>query len=508
MKRFFATVGFSFVFSLLLLNHFISEFVILYIIVTTAFSAVSLLIKSLRKHKEIPCIFLSLALSAVIFSVVTELSYKPQLELNGEMHDFEATVIDTPTISSGGNYSYLIKTKSIDGEKKKIRMRLYTPYNLGAAPYDEIEFSSKPFVPGENMGTMGDYFKSKRTYLAAYTKFDVSVHVPEKKPFISFFYLRKAQSEKNIRRYLDGDYAEFAISLLFGDKTYLSEETKDSFSVSGVSHIMAVSGLHMSVWVMGLYFILRKLRFDKRVSGFLGILACVSLVLFCAFSVSVIRACIMMSVYFSASFFKRKGDSLNSLGLAAFIICAVNPFAVCDVSFLLSFFATLGIIVFSDMFPFLFSAASSEKLISKMGRAVLSAACVSIAAALFTFPVIMKYYSSVTPYSVLGNIAVFFAVPPCLLLSGALSVFPSLTFAAYPVKAPLIILEKYIFGAVNFVSSLPLSRIISESVAVKLILPMCLVSAFFVLYSVKKKRISPSAILVAFSLVLITVFRL
>lgn len=77
MKRIFATVGFSFVFSLLLLNHFISEFVIPYIIVTNAFSAVSLLIKSLRKHKEIPCIFLSVALSAVIFSVVTELSYKP-----------------------------------------------------------------------------------------------------------------------------------------------------------------------------------------------------------------------------------------------------------------------------------------------------------------------------------------------------------------------------------------------------------------------------------------------
>ncbi|MGN0444632.1 MAG: ComEC/Rec2 family competence protein [Acutalibacteraceae bacterium] len=505
MKRFFATVGFSFVFSLLLLNLILSEYAVYYALAAACLFALSMLIKPLRKRKEIPCIFLSFLLSALSFIAVTELSYKPQMKIAGSECEITATVTDNPTLSSSGNYSYPIITKTVNGEEIKIRMRLYTPYDICSEPYDEIEFSSKPFVLGDNNEMTYRYFRAKRTYLGAYTKNEVLLFEPEKKPFISFFFIRKAKSEENIRNYLDGDFAEFAISLLLGDKTYLSPEMKEDFSFSGLSHIMAVSGLHLSVWVMGLFLILRKLRFDKRVAGTLCILSSVCLVFFCAFSVSVIRAAVMMTVYFSAPFFARKGDSLNSLGFAAFIICALNPFAVCDISFLLSFFATLGILVFSDLFPFFFKRNTENKPLYKIGRYAVGTAAVSLSAGIFTVPIIIRYFSSLTVWGVLGNVAVAFAVAPCLLLAGALSVCPDITFIAYPVKTLLMLTEKYIFYVVGKIDSLKIGAIISDSLCFRLIFPLFIISAVFVLYCVKKKKLSPTALLTALSMIIVTV---
>lgn len=503
MKRVFITVGSSFMLSLLILNHFMSDSAFIFLIVTAVLSAVSFLIKPLRKQGEIPCALISCVLAAVSFISVTELFYKPQLKFEKVKCDITATVIDTPTISSGGNYSYLIKTSTINGEKKKIRMRLYTPYDISAEPFDEITFTSTPFIPGTDK-SMADYFKAKRTYICAYTKFDVHIFEPEKKPFYSFFYLRKLKSQENVRSHLDGDYAEFAVSLLFGDKTYFSGERRESFSLSGLSHIMAVSGLHMSVWVMGLYLILQKIGFENRVCGGLCIVAVWCLAAFCAFSPSVVRAAIMMSVYFSASFFSRRGDSLNSLGIAAFIICAINPFTVCDTSFLLSFFATLGIIIFSSCFPVLLRKRKTKNILFKAGRYLLSATAVCVSASLFTVPVLIRSFSSLNTLVVPGNLAVSFLIPLCLLLSGILSLCPPSLFIAYPVKMLLLALEKYIFIVVDFIGSLTLSKVFSESILFTAVLPLGVILSALIIYTVRKKSVSATALIIAASAAIIT----
>lgn len=504
MKRVFLTVGFSFILSLLILNYLLPDKALICLSTAIFLLVLFLIIKPLRKRKEIVCVLISFIISVVSFICVTEVSYKSAQALKNKKCEITATVTDIPTISSGGNYSYLIKTKSINGEKRKIRMRLYTSYNISAEPYDEIEFSSYPFIPGENNDSMLGYFKGKRIYIAAYTKYDVKVYQPDKKPLIAFFSLRKAESEKNIRKNLSGDYAEFAISILFGDKTYLSDEAKDNFRLAGLSHIMAVSGLHMSVWIMGLYFLMRKLAFDDKTCGGVCIFACLCLVCFSAFSVSVIRAAVMLTVYLSAPLFKRKSDSLNSLGFAAFLICVINPFAVCDVSFLLSFFATLGITVFSDCFPFAFKKSEHKNVFVRILRYVLSAAAVCISASVFTAPVLIRYFSSLGPWAVFGNIAVSFAVAPCLLLSGILAVFGNIGFIAYPVKTLLLIAEKYIFGAVDFIAALPYSSILLESNCARTAVSLGFTALIALVYILRKKKVSATSVAALSTLVLIS----
>lgn len=503
MKRFFATVGFSFLFALILLNNFLSDYAFIFLIVSVLFAGVLFLLRDFEKKNEIICVLFSFVFATLSFMLFNKYVYKPQLKLCGSEYEISATVLDYPSKSSGGNFSYLIKTNEIGGEKRKLKMRLYTPSDISAEPYDEISFTSSPFLIGENNNEILSYFKGKGTYLGVYTGDDISVEKPSQKPLISFFTLRKGRSESLLRKTLDGDFAEFSVSILFGDKTYLSTEIKDSFSLSGLSHITAVSGLHMSVWVMGLYFLLKKLKLKEKLCGALCIIASVSLVFFCAFSVSVIRAAVMMTIYFSASFFRRRPDSLNSLGFAAFLICAVNPFSVCDVSFLLSFFATLGIITGADVLPVLFRREKKKSILKRMRYYILSCVSVCVFANLFTAPVLLKYYSSLNTYVLLGNIAVSFVLPVCLLLSGALSVFGEIHIIAYPLKSLLTAVIKYIFLVTGEIGSLPLSRVVSYGDVFTLYLPLFFIFSFFAVYCVKKKKITPTAALCALSLTLI-----
>lgn len=504
MKRVFETAGFSFIFSLAILNNLPAEKAFYFLCIASVLSVILIFIKPFKRKKEVLCFLLSCTVSALSYLAVTQFIYKSSLEIADKNCEITAAVTDTPSISSGGNFSYHIKTKEINGEKRKTEMMLYTPYDISAEPYDEITFTAYPFVLGDNNEATLKYFKGKRLYVGAYTKYDVKVYEPDKKPFYAFFSMRKAESEENIRKHLDGDYAEFAISLLFGDKTYLSPERKDSFRVSGLSHIMAVSGLHISVWIMGLYFVLKRLSIDDKFSGAMCIFASVCLMFFCGFSVSVVRAGVMIIIYFSASFFKRKGDSLNSLGFAASGICLINPYALYDASFLLSFFATLGIIVFSDIFPFFFKKQEVRKLSKRLLRYLSGTALICVSAGIFTLPVMIKFFSQVNIFSVIGNIAVSFLITPCLVLSGMLSLFPNVNFFSSAVSRVLFCVEKYIFFAVDKISLLPFASVGSDNTFFKIIIPSAVTVMTLILISIRKKKISFSSLIISAATLIIT----
>ncbi|UKI23486.1 MAG: ComEC/Rec2 family competence protein [Anaerotruncus sp.] len=132
--------------------------------------------------------------------------------------------------------------------------------------------------------------------------------------------------------------------MLTGDKSLLGNEAYTAFRLCGATHLMAVSGLHMSILFGMLYSLLKKLLVPKvpRVSVCaVGIF--VFYIMLSGFSKSMIRCGIMMLVFLLGKLVKKKNDSLNSLGFAAFIVC-LNPYAVADAGVQLTFTAVLGLI--------------------------------------------------------------------------------------------------------------------------------------------------------------------
>lgn len=510
MKRAFAVIGFSFMLGLVLCNFFLESHSLLLAAAALIASAVCLSVRKLRKKKELCCLFICLSVSAALFSAVRYYIYSPVIGYADKKCDIEAVVLDTPTVSSGGNYSYLIRTKRINGEKKAVKMRLYVPYDISSQPYDEISFSAYPFVIGSNDKGVYLHFRSRKTYIGAYTKYDVNIHKPEKKPFMSIFSRLKAQSMKILDRLLKKDCSAFASGLLFGDTTYIDAGLKSDFRLVGLMHIMATSGLHMSVWVYGLYRLLKRIHVKEKRASIISIVFSFCVVCFSAFSASVIRAMIMTCVYLSAGLFKRRGDPLNSLGLAVFLLCAVNPFAVCDVSFLLSVFSTLGIIAAAGAVSYLKEKPKAGKLQkafdSKPLGYISESLLMSVFASAFSYPIAVGVFGGISTVAPISNLLVVPTVAPCMVMSGMLTMLPSVRLLSNAVGFVLTLFERYIFFVVGALARLPFAYFESAEAFPCVIIPIISALALCVLFSYKRKSLSVTALSAALSVSAIVIF--
>ncbi len=133
-------------------------------------------------------------------------------------------------------------------------------------------------------------------------------------------------------------------ALLLGDRSNLEDSIRRDFSRAGISHLLAVSGLHMTLLFGLLALILRLLRTPKRLRVILlGLGVCGYLVLL-GFPPSATRAAIMLGVTFLSYLASGQADPLTSLGLAGALILAVTPYAVADAGFWMSFMATFGLV--------------------------------------------------------------------------------------------------------------------------------------------------------------------
>lgn len=510
MKRTFAVIGFSFMLGLVACNFVFGNKSAYLTLAASALSAIFLSVKKLRAKKELCCLFVSLFISSAVFTAVNSYVYTPTVRYADTRCDIEATVLDTPVISSGGNYGYLIRTNTINGEEASIKMRLYVPYDISAEPYDEISFTSYPFIIGSNDKGMYLHFRSRGTYLGVYTKYDVGIHTPDKKPLISIFPILKAQSIKIIKHFLGEKYAGFSIGILFGDKILIDADAKESFQRVGMTHIMAVSGLHMSVWVYGLYRLLKRAHVTEGRASFISILFSFCVVCFSSFSVSVIRAMIMTCVYLSAGLFKRRSDALNSLGLAIFLMCIVNPFVVCDVSFLLSVFSTLGIILTSSELSKLKDTVKHTKIKSVLDimpiKYLTESIALSVSASAFTYPIAVGIFGGISLVSPIVNLLVIPALTPCLLLSGVMTMLPSLTLLMKIVRHFLILFENYVFFFVEIFARLRFSYIQTENLVFCVVIPIIAATVLCVLYSIKEKKFNVTAFSAAASVSVIAIF--
>lgn len=510
MKRTFAVIGFSFMLGLVACNFVFGNKSVYLTLAALALSAIFLSVKKLRAKKELCCLFVSLFIASAIFTAVNNYVYAPIMRYADTRCDIEATVLDTPVISSGGNYGYLIRTNTINGEEASIKMRLYVPYDISAEPYDEISFTSYPFIIGSNDKGMYLHFRSRGTYLGVYTKYDVGIHTPDKKPLISIFPILKAQSIKIIKHFLGEKYAGFSIGILFGDKILIDDDAKQSFQRVGMTHIMAVSGLHMSVWVYGLYRLLKRAHVTEGRASFISILFSFCVVCFSSFSVSVIRSMIMTCVYLSAGLFKRRSDALNSLGLAIFLMCIVNPFVVCDVSFLLSVFSTLGIILASSELSKIEDTVKHTKIKSALNikpiKYLTESILLSVSASAFTYPIAVGIFGGISLVSPIVNLLIIPTLTPCLLMSGMLTMLPSITLLMNTVRYFLILFENYVFFIVNSFAKLPYSYIQTENPVFCVAIPVIAATVLCILHSIKEKKFNVTAFSAAASVSFIAIF--
>lgn len=157
--------------------------------------------------------------------------------------------------------------------------------------------------------------------------------------------LRRHLAETFLEVYGEENGALLA-AMLLGERTFLSEETQSLYKAAGALHVIAVSGLHISLLGLGLYRLLCRIFDAQAPAAVISVLCMAAYVFLVGNPPSAVRAFIMFAMGLLAGYWKRTLDTPTALSLSAAIILMGNPFYIGQSSFLLSFLAILAIAVF------------------------------------------------------------------------------------------------------------------------------------------------------------------
>ena len=228
--------------------------------------------------------------------------------------------------------------------------------------------------------------------------------------------------------------------MALGDKSALTKELKDVYAVTGASHVLALSGLHLGI----IYALLSLLVVGRRwqmVSQLL-IVSCIwAFVFLVGMSTSVVRSATMLTVYALLSLGHRDKMSVNTLAFTAIVMLMIHPLSLYDVGFQMSFMAVFAILV---LMPMMMSVFSLEYLLSHQTvRWIWSMVAVSVSAQIGVAPLIAYYFGRFSTYFLLTNFIVVPAATLILWLSPVVLVFPSLAYLLlYIVKCLNTVLEQ------------------------------------------------------------------
>lgn len=254
------------------------------------------------------------------------------------------------------------------------------------------EFNYREYLASENIHLECQLTKIKR--ITPIIKYD------------NWFWWRE-KINKIIDRNFSPSNIPVAMALLLGDKSALSKQTKSNFNRAGISHLLAVSGLHVGFIIMPFWFLVPWFWYHKKGKPFAILLIAGVLFLYAGitgFRLSVIRASIMAFLFLFARVYQKKSNSINIMATAALLILFVNPTALFDVSFQLSFGAVAVILL---LYPVI-QRTLPQKLRYGKFSFLPTIVIISIIVQFGLFPLLIWYFHQ---FSIIAPVANIFAIP-------------------------------------------------------------------------------------------------
>ena len=214
-------------------------------------------------------------------------------------------------------------------------------------------------------------------------------------------------------RYLGEYYGGTMSAILLGEKGGLDPEMKTMYQKCGISHLLAISGLHMTFLGMGIYNLFRRCGFGFAVSGTAGAALLILYSMMIGAGVSSLRALIMFIVRIGAEITGRDYDLLTSLALSAAVLCGWRPLYLTDAGFLLSYGAILGIAVYAPVFSDMFAPAGKGWK-RRIIRWFFDSLATSLGVNVLLLGPLLWFYFEIPPYSVFLNLIVIPLMPAAM----------------------------------------------------------------------------------------------
>ncbi len=399
MKRPMAVVGFSMAVTSLI-SYYI-DFkctVVLGIGITVLFFCFSS-IKVLRKNK----IFIFSLLGAILYIasfIFAQLGYyNATLDVKNNAQ-FRGIVCETPQESDYA-YTYIIRP-----ENENYKIRYVSEENKMLQEGDIVEGVICSSKNSMNLDFLENSL-SLKTYFTFYEGDEAFLNKSVgSNTFYSIVGNIKRWFSSTIDHYLPGESGAIAKAMTIGEKSEIENRTLNGFNYSGTVHLLVISGLHVTLFSLGLIKVVERVSVLRRYSVCIGTLG---LLFYCAltgFSVPVVRAGLMVGAVLIGKLIHRGADSINSIGFAIFIILIENPFAANSSAFWFTILSTLSILCFAEKITDKIEKkyAHNRFVQSAIGISIISNIMVSIATTIFTLPVFIVKYNAIPTASIIANI--------------------------------------------------------------------------------------------------------
>ncbi len=240
--------------------------------------------------------------------------------------------------------------------------------------------------------------------------------------------------DARIRSVLSGDTRAIATALLTGKRDAISTQVNDAMFVSGLGHVLSISGYHMAVVAGIVFFAIRALlavipalvaTFPiKKIAAAAALAASAFYLLLSGAEVATQRSFIMTAVVLIAVMVDRRAITFRTLAIAAMIVLVLTPEALVHPSFQMSFAATLGLVALVQVgLPLLFAMPESSRTARVAlwgGREIAMLALASLVAGFATMPYAAFHFHRVTPYGVVANLAAMPVVSALVMPAGIL----------------------------------------------------------------------------------------
>lgn len=449
---------------------------------------IAVIILLITKNKKIIviliCLIISIGYVSILenkYSKISDMPIKEMVTITSDIQEKEYEKVCTAKI---------VKSN------KKILINIKMSQNIPSIKYGDSLYIEGEFKQPEEARNYKGY--NYKQYLK--TKKIIGTVELEKVKILkssngSFIHNIQKYIRDTINGTLTDEEGNLLLAILLGDKDKLSEDIQESFKTSNLSHMLAVSGAHVSYIILGLTYVLQNSIIGKKNGKIVCIFFLLVFMAITNFTPSVTRACIMAVLTLFSGIIYRKSDVYTNISVAALITLIFNPYSLLDLGFQLSYGGTIGIIIF-------IKRIQEKKSNSKVINYIKQMALVSIYANIIIIPIMMYHFNTVSFTFIISNIMAspilgIIVITGFLFIIASITVKPLTRLIAIFIKPILSILIKIS----QICSKLPFSNIL-------VVTPyMFNVISYYaiILYCIKSKKNNKCKIIICLLIVLILI---
>ncbi len=502
MTRPLIPIGFGY-FAALLIASFAGLPAASFLAVLSGAAALAIFLSKLRRKYPL-ALLLAVVFAAgfLVYSLSARLTVLPPQRYAGSAYHAEMEILSEDG-QSAGSFRYTAKVKHLaeTGQDVDFSVRLSHGESLSVQIGDTVEALVRfyPFEERFGLSSKTSQLAQGRVLGAYITDYgSIEVRPAARRPFSYYLAsLRAAVREKILDHYPLRE-GSVLTAMLVGLRDDIPAELTESYRKAGGSHILVISGMHMAIFAQFALGALGLLGLNRRKAAAVSLAFVISFMFVSGMSASVIRSGIMQILILIGIVIGRTPDPLNSLAAALLLMSLQNPFCVGDISLLLSFSATLGVVTLSPKLLERFAAKGKTPKRKRVLSLLFSPVCTSVGAILGAAPVQLYVFGTFSFSGLLTSLLTLY-LSAWLIRFGVIAVLLLFIPFLAPAAAPFVLLSGALAKAQNAVVLTAAALLPAPAALGGAYLPaaILIVLLFFLAVCVLQKRVTVSAVVLS-----------